>query len=91
MAGGEVLTAGGQDHHPDGVVGLGAQERLVELHQQTAALSIVCLGPVQPDPRDAALVESFVGHQLDLAGLTLATSFAISRREVTHYGQAVTL
>ena len=64
MTGGEVLAARGQDHHPDGVVGLGTQERLVELDQQTAALRVVRLRAVQPDPGDAALVERFVSHQL---------------------------
>ena len=64
MTGGEVLAARRQNHHPNGVVGLGAQERLVELNQQAAALGVVRLGPVEPDPGDAALVERLVGHQL---------------------------
>ena len=72
VAGGEVLAARRQDHHADGVVGLGAAERLVELNQQAAALRVVGFGPVEPDPGDAALVEGFVGHQL--VALALAAS-----------------
>ena len=43
-------------------------ERLVELHQQEPTLRVVGIGPVQPDPGDAALVEGLVGHQLRRVG-----------------------
>ncbi len=64
VAGGEIPTARSQDHHPNGVVGLGSQERLVELNKQAAALRVVRVRPVKPDPGDAAVVERFVGHQV---------------------------
>src|ERR1700722_8225226 len=69
VASGEVLAAGREDHYPNGVVGLGAAERLIELHQQAAALRVVSLGAVEPDAGDAALVEGFVGHQLACVGV----------------------
>ena len=44
VAGGEVLAARRQDHHPHGVVGLGPAERLVELHQQRAICAFCASG-----------------------------------------------
>jgi len=103
VTGREVLAARRQDHHPDGVVGLGAQERLVELDEQATTLGIVCLGPVEPDPRDAALVERFVAtNSSDFASTALVpTSLGTAIRHLTrmlgpydrvltHYGQPVT-
>src|ERR1700739_3493576 len=78
MTRGEVLAARRQDHHPNGVIGLGTQERLVELHQQATALRVVGFGPVEPDPGNAALVEGFIGHQLIGAGMRrLSSSFSV--------------
>ena len=63
MTGGEVLAARGENDDPHVVVGLGLAERVVELDQQRAVLSIVFSRPVQPDPRDPALVKGLVRHQ----------------------------
>ena len=53
-----------EDHHAHGVVGLGPQERVVELDEQPAVLRVPRLGPVQHDPRDRAVVERLVGDVL---------------------------
>jgi hypothetical protein len=53
-----------QDHHADLVVGLGPQEGVVEFFQQRHVLGISRLGPVQHDPRDAALIEGLIGQEL---------------------------
>ena len=57
-----------QDDHADLVVGLGPQERFVELHQQAAVLSVARLGPVEHDARDAAVIELFVGEEAVILG-----------------------
>ena len=57
VSGREVLPAGGEDDDPDLVVGLGPAERFVELDQQGAGLRVLRLGTVEPDPRDAPVIE----------------------------------
>ena len=52
-----------QDHHANLVVGLGTQERLVQLDEQAAVLGVAGVGPVEHDARDAAVVELFVGDE----------------------------
>ena len=47
----------------DLVIGLGAQERLVQLDEQTAVLSVAGVGPVEHDARDAAVIELFIGDE----------------------------
>ena len=44
VSGREVLAARGQDHHAHLVVGLGAAEGLVQLHQQGARLGVLGSG-----------------------------------------------
>ncbi len=62
VAGREVLAARGEDDHPHVVVGLGPPERLVELDQKGPRLGVLRVGPVEPDPGDAPVVEGLVCH-----------------------------
>ena len=58
-----------EDHHPHGVVGLGAEERVVQLHEHAAVLRVPGVGPIQHDPGDRAVVERLVRHVLVLGRL----------------------
>ena len=55
VTGREVLALGREHDDPDGVVGLGAVERGVELVDHLAVLGVGGFGPVQRDRRDGAL------------------------------------
>ena len=59
-----IFPDAAEDHDPDRVVGLGTQERVVELDEEAAILRVARLGTVQHDPRDPALVEGLVGDEL---------------------------
>ena len=66
------------------VVGLGPQERVVELDEQAPVLGVAGVGPVQEDPHDRAVVvglvleELVVGHCVAPA---VAADEAMSRRQ----------
>src|SRR3954447_4541437 len=66
MAGGEHWACATQDHHTHVVIGLGAQEGIVELDQQSPALSVTCVGAVEGDPNDTAVVQRLVGDVTEL-------------------------
>ena len=55
-----------EDHDADGVVGLGPQERVVELDEHAAVLRVPGVDAVEHDPRDRAVVERLVGDELVL-------------------------
>ena len=57
MSGGEHRARAAEDHHPDLVVLLGVEERVVEFDEQPSVLCVACVRPVQHDPRDPAGVE----------------------------------
>lgn len=81
MAGGEVLTAGGQDDHPHLVVGLGFAHRLIELDQQAPVLRVVLGRTVQRDSGDPAFVQRFIGNEL--VRLSHRLHFTTPRTSVT--------
>src|ERR1700694_258634 len=62
VSSGKVPPTRGQDHHPYIIVGLGAAERVVQLHQEGARLSVLRLRSIEPDPGDASIVEGLVSH-----------------------------
>jgi hypothetical protein len=53
-----------EDDDADLVVGLGAQERVVELDEHPAVLGVARLGPVQQDACDLPVVERLVDEEL---------------------------
>ncbi len=73
-----------QDDHPDGVVGLSPQERLVQLDEQAAVLRVTCVGPVEHDAGDTAFIELFVGEELVILG----HSGILCRRECRYPSRA---
>ena len=64
MAGREHRSDAAEDHDTNRVVGLGAQERLVELDEESAVLRVARLRTVQHDPSDSAFVDGLVGDEL---------------------------
>ena len=64
MTGGEDRAAAAEDHDPAAVVGLGAHERVVQLDEQAAVLSVPCLGAIEEDPDDGAIVVGLVLQEL---------------------------
>ena len=64
MAGGKHLSDAAENHDSDRVVGLGTQERVVELDEEAAILRVARLRTVQHDPCDPALVDGLVGDEL---------------------------
>ena len=57
MAGGEHGPSPAEDHDADLIVGLGAEEGVIELHQEPSVLRVPDIGAVEEDPSDAAVVE----------------------------------
>ena len=66
MARGEERTGAAEDHDADLVVGLGLEERVVEVDEEPPALRVPALGTVQHDPGDRAVVQRLVGDVLVL-------------------------
>ena len=66
MPGGEQRPRAAQDDHPAGVVGLGPQERVVELDQQAPVLGVPRVRSVEQDPHDGPVVVGLVLQELVL-------------------------
>ena len=63
MPGGEHRAHAAQDDDPDLVVGLGPQQRVVQLHEQPAVLRVPGFRSVQHDPGDQPVVDRLVEHE----------------------------
>ena len=60
MAGREHGAGAAEDDDAHGVVGLGAQERVVEFDEHPPVLGVARVGPVEHDAGDLAVVDGLV-------------------------------